>query len=134
MSTHAQNYTLEEAIVVDLPNHPTRDYKDILEVFHGGHPAVWNYQVPSAIDMDPAGQYAPSRDIQTRGLTTQAWIDLSGESVLVLVNPNLYADTPGDELRDEAQRILLDWAQDQRRKHGLPGGPTPEENQKGPAE
>ncbi len=130
MSTHAQQYTLQEAIVVDLPNHSVEEFQDILEVVEGGYPSAWNYQVPSAMDMDPKGDYVESRDIQAEGVTTQAWIDLTGDYARVLVNPNIYADTPRDELADEAQRILLQWAQEQRRSHGLPGGPTPEENRK----
>jgi hypothetical protein len=130
LSTNA-DYSLEEAITVNLDNHPTSDFGDILEAYRGEFPAVWTYQVPSGMDMDPRADYVESRDIASEGLATQAWIDLSGPTASVSLNPNLYADTPADELAAEAERVLLNWAQDQRRRLGLPGGPKPEDNETG---
>lgn len=130
MSTNA-DYSLEEAITVELSNHPTSDFADILEAYRGGFPAAWTYTVPSAMDMDPRTDYVESRDIASDGIATQAWIDLSGQTAAVSLNPNLYADTPKDELAAEAERVLLNWAQDQRRQLNLPGGPKPEDNEAG---
>ena len=110
MSTDAHKVTLEETVAVDLDGHPSEEYADISRNLHGGYPAVHNYTVRSAADVDRKAPLQEAEQTEAEGIRAQAWIDLNGDHARVLLNPNLYADTPADELLDEAQRILLEWA------------------------
>jgi hypothetical protein len=123
MSTRANEFTHAEAVEVPLPNHPRSEYQDVLTAYEGEFPAVYEYTVPQAMDVDPAPDRDEARRYETEGITTHAWIDLAGEHARVRLNPNFYADTPADELRDEAQRILVAWSAEMRRELGLPSQP-----------
>ncbi|MBS3734782.1 MAG: hypothetical protein KGY99_07625 [Phycisphaerae bacterium] len=105
---------------VDLPNHPRSDYADILDALPGEFPAAWEYEVPAAWDADAVDHPVESEDLETEGLKAEAWIDLSGDHAVVWVNPNHYADAPPDTLDAEAERVLLEWAADARRRSGAP--------------
>jgi hypothetical protein len=115
MSTEADPNTLKEMIAVELENHPTSEYRSILQKFRGDFPTAWTYVVPPPADMDTAADLNESRSIEAEGMKTEAWIDLSGDHATVRLNPNYYADLPADNLREEAQRILLEWATEQRK-------------------
>ena len=110
MSSHANRYTLDEAVIVKLPNRLRSHFDDILDRFRGDFPTAYTYLVPSPLDMDTMGQLQESEQIKAEGMRTEAWIDLSGRQVRVLLNPNYYADRPAAQLQEEAERILTEWA------------------------
>jgi hypothetical protein len=114
MSTDADPNTLDEMVAVELENHPTSEYRPILQKFRGDFPTAWTYNVSPPLDMDTAADLNESRQPQAEGVKTEAWIDLSGDHATVRLNPNYYADLPADNLREEAQRILQEWATKQR--------------------
>jgi hypothetical protein len=116
MSTHADRITLDEAVEITLENHRTDEYSDILEAYHGGWPAAHTYVSPTAPDLDIQPNLSEAAETEARGLRAQAWIDLTGDVAKVHLNPNLYADTPADELQAEAERVLRDWAVEMRRE------------------
>lgn len=115
MSTNADPHTLDEMIAVELENHSTEEFRAILDTFRGDFPTAWTYTVTPPLDMDTATDLNESRETQAQGIKAEAWIDLSGDHTVVRLNPNCYADLPADNLREEAQRVLLEWATAQRR-------------------
>lgn len=125
METHPE----DEWQKIELPNHPRADYAAVIESLAGEFPAAWEYQVPAAWDVDEQGRPVESESAETQGVRAAAWIDLSGDHAVVWLNPNAYADAPPDTLTAEAERVLLEWASDARRRIGgrppTPGEPIP---------
>ena len=116
MSTHADRITLDEAVEITLENHATNEYADILGVYQSGWPAAYTYLRPTAADLDTQANLTEAAATEAEGIRAQAWIDLAGDVAKVRLNPNLYADTPADELQPEAERILTQWAAEMRRE------------------
>jgi hypothetical protein len=116
MSTNADSYTLDEAVTIRLDHHRAEQFRDILSRIHGDMPTLHTYTVPSATDVDTRADLDEAEKISAEGMKTEAWIGFDGQVAEVHLNPNYYADTPADELQNEAQRVLLDWAQSQRQR------------------
>ncbi|MFW5731857.1 MAG: hypothetical protein ACOCZU_01480 [Planctomycetota bacterium] len=116
MSTHADRITLDEAVEITLENHATDEYADILGAYQSGWPAAHTYLRPTAADLDTQADLSEAAETEAKGIRAQAWIDLTGDVAKVRLNPNLYADTPADELQPEAERILTEWASRMRRE------------------
>jgi hypothetical protein len=68
------------------------------------------------VDLDTQPDLSEAAKTEAEGIRAQAWIDLTGDVAKVRLNPNLYADTPADELQAEAERVLRDWAVETRRE------------------
>ncbi len=134
MSTNADRFTLEEAVTVRLENHSRQEFDDILSQIHGDLPVWHRYTVPAAMDVDPRAELTDAERTVSEGMKAQAGIGFADQIAEVHLNPNHYADTPPDELQNEAQRVLLDWAQSQRQRLQIQRDPlTGEEHRDIPA-
>jgi hypothetical protein len=116
MSTHADRIALDEAVEITLENHLAEEYSDILEAYRSGWPAAYTYLAATGVDLDTQPDLSEAAKTEAEGIRAQAWIDLTGDVAKVRLNPNLYADTPADELQAEAERVLRDWAVETRRE------------------
>ncbi len=117
--TPAEGYSHDQTRRVDLPNHPREEFQDILGAYEGEFPAVYTYHRPAPLDIDAAAPLDESRAMQADDVPARAWIDVSGAHATVGLHAHLYADTPADELRDEAQRVLEGWVVEMRRDLSL---------------
>ncbi len=104
----------EEYATVTLPNHRRDEFEDILASYAGDFPIAFTYTVPPATDAVP-DEGIESEDWLVEGFKTQAWIDLSGKNAKVKLDMNAYAHTPPEEMTEEAERVLVEWAQAVRR-------------------
>jgi hypothetical protein len=116
----------QDLVRVELPHRTLADFKDILDSFPGDFPTAWTYEVPSAMDMDRAVDRVAARQISSQGWKGECWIDLAQNPPAVILDSDLYADTPADELTEEAERLLNDWAANMRQtlRPTPPAGPT----------
>lgn len=95
-------------IDIHLPNHTEDDYSDILNLPEHTVPESISYEVEAAADIDP--DIDQPDDEGRNGQQAQAWIDFVNGHAVVGLNPQFYADTPPDELTEQAEDILLQWA------------------------
>jgi hypothetical protein len=110
---------MKNTLKIELPNHPSEEFSDILDNYSGTFPSSWTYEVTSPWDVDPVVKRDEADRIYEEDMTAEAWVDVAGQVPCVYLNPHFYAESPADDLTDEAERILQDWASATRRELGL---------------